>query len=79
MRSRSWKEIRAVVWCEVRRTTNYVTWGTRRQRFPRFGGIRFNTEMSRDDDSSGWQLTESDPGVFTYVFIISVVSCLELD
>lgn len=23
--------------------------------------------MSADDDSSGWQLTESDPGVFTYV------------
>lgn len=22
--------------------------------------------MSGDDDSSGWQLTESDPGVFTY-------------
>lgn len=24
------------------------------------------SEMSGDDDSSGWQLTESDPGVFTY-------------
>ena len=23
--------------------------------------------MSGDDDSSGWQLTESDPGVFTCV------------
>ena len=23
--------------------------------------------MAEDDDSSGWQLTESDPGVFTYV------------
>lgn len=23
--------------------------------------------MSAEDDSSGWQLTESDPGVFTYV------------
>lgn len=23
-----------------------------------------------DEDSSGWQLTESDPGVFTYVKMI---------
>ena len=29
--------------------------------------------MSGEDDSSGWHLTESDPGVFTYVpiFILS--------
>jgi len=26
--------------------------------------------MSEDEDSSGWQLTESDPGVFTYVYPI---------
>lgn len=25
--------------------------------------------MSVDDETSGWQLTESDPGVFTYVCI----------
>ena len=25
--------------------------------------------MSVDDETSGWQLTESDPGVFTYVLI----------
>lgn len=28
-------------------------------------------KMSGDDESSGWQLTESDPGVFTYVFFCS--------
>jgi hypothetical protein len=27
--------------------------------------IRRVIAMSGDDDSSGWQLTESDPGVFT--------------
>lgn len=27
--------------------------------------------MSEDEDSSGWQLTESDPGVFTYVCLFS--------
>jgi len=27
--------------------------------------------MSNDDDSSGWQLTESDPGVFTYLVFSS--------
>lgn len=29
----------------------------------------FIPQMSVDDESSGWQLTESDPGVFTYVVI----------
>ena len=29
--------------------------------------------MSGDDDSSGWQLTESDPGVFTLVISIFVL------
>lgn len=28
--------------------------------------------MSSEDESSGWQLTESDPGVFTQVFIINI-------
>jgi hypothetical protein len=27
--------------------------------------------MSGDDDSSGWQLTESDPGVFTCVLALT--------
>jgi hypothetical protein len=35
----------------------------------------FNSQvtMSGEDDSSGWHLTESDPGVFTYVpiFLLS--------
>ena len=38
------------------------------------GPTTFNTNshkiMSGEDDSSGWQLTESDPGVFTYVVLI---------
>jgi hypothetical protein len=29
-------------------------------------------DMSGDDDSSGWQLTESDPGVFTCVAPVSL-------
>lgn len=31
--------------------------------------------MSGDDDSSGWQLTESDPGVFRCVFLVRMIAC----
>jgi len=38
--------------------------------------------MSGEDDSSGWQLTESDPGVFTCVrgaefYMFQPVSCVD--
>ena len=32
--------------------------------------LSYVSSMSGDDDSSGWQLTESDPGVFTYVHVV---------